>query len=693
MANPLETKLIVSDLDFDTIKLNLKNFLKSQSAFSDYDFDGSALSTLVDLLAYNTHYLGYYTNMLANESFMDTASLRDSVVSHAKMLGYTPTSARSAKANVTLKYTQADNPSMSSMTSLTLPRFTKFASSALNGINFSFTNLDEITVNKVSNEFKFENLTLTEGSPVSYVFTHNEPLNPTQEFLLPDANIDTSTIQLVVQNSLSDLSQQTFTLAEDATTVSNDSMVYFLEETNDNKYKIYFGDGILGKKLTDGNLIIVSYLLSRGENANKANKFTILQSVGGLANANVVVNTVAAGGAPPETIARVKYTAPKSYISNNRAVTKNDYIALIQKKYPSIEAVNVWGGEQNVPPIYGKVFISAKPKNGYYLTQSEKTFIVNEIINPIGVMTVIPEFIDADYNFLNLDITVNYNKSQTNKTPGQVQSAVKEAIYSFTGRELNNFNSYLKISRMMREIDNIDSAMVSNQINVKLEKRISPVLNAQRSYTLNFNTELKRSTGKDRIISYPAFIGYDNNDIQRQFFFEEIPLSFTGLSKIKVLSSGSGITKTPTLQINGDGVGAEARAIVTNGKITEVVIVNPGVEYSTATITAYDEDGVIVPNVSFQAVVGDEVGKMRMYFFDENKVKQVFSNEAGSIDYKNGVIRLNAFTAIDITETNKYLRFFAVPQNQLLNSSQNTILTLDVDDLAAVNINVIGLDQ
>jgi hypothetical protein len=405
-----------------------------------------------------------------------------------------------------------------------------------------------------------------------------------------------------------------------------------------------------------------------------------------------VVNSVAAGGSAAETLSKIKYTAPKSYISNNRAVTKNDYIALIQKKYPSLEAVNVWGGEQNTPPVFGKIFISAKPKNGYYLTQSEKSYIINEIINPIGVVTVIPEFTDADYNFLNLTATVTYNPSETNRSPGQVQTAVKEAIYGYASRELNTFNSYLKISRMMREIDNVDKAVLSNQINVKLEKRLSPILNVERSYVLNYNTELKRSTGKDRITSYPGFFAYDNNEIQREFFFEEIPLSFTGIKSIKVLSGGSDLTKAPTLKIDGDGVGAEATAVLTNGKITEVIVTKPGIEYSTSTVTAYDEDGVLVPNVSFQAVVGEEVGTLRMYFFDENKVKQVFSSEAGTIDYKNGVIRINPFTTIDINDSSKYLKFYAVPQNQLLNSTKNTILTLDVDDLAAVTVNIVALD-
>jgi hypothetical protein len=692
MANSLESKLIVSELDFDTIKLNLKNFLKSQSAFSDYDFEGSALSTLIDLLAYNTHYMGFYANMLANESFLDTASLRDSVISHAKMLGYTPSSVRSAKANVVLTYTQAANPAVANISSLTIPRFTKFASSALDGVNYSFTNLEEVTVSKANNAFTFENLFITEGTPVNYVFTYDELTNPTQEFLLPDNNIDTSTIELIVQNSIADLTQQTFTLASDATTVAGNSAVYFLEEVTDSRYKIYFGDDILGKKLTDGNIVVVSYLLSRGEAANKATKFTILQSVGGLANANIVVNTVATGGSAAETLSKIKFTAPKSYISNNRAVTKNDYIALIQKEYPSLEAVNVWGGEQNVPPVYGKVFVSAKPRNGYYITQSEKAFIVENIINPIGMMTVIPEFLDADYNFLNLNVKVTYNPTATTRTPGQLQTAIKQTIIDYASRELNTFNSYFKISRLMREIDNTDTAILSNQVDVKIEKRLSPIISTERSYALNFNTEIKRSTGKDRIVSYPAYIAFDSDEIQREFFFEEVPLSFTGIRSVNVKSGGSGLTVAPTLLINGDGVGAKARAILTNGKVTQVEITDPGIEYSTAVITAFDQNGDAISNISLEAVVGNDFGTLRSYYFDEFKVKQIYSSEAGTIDYKNGTIKLNPFTPLDVDDTNKYLKFYVIPQNQLLNSSKNTILTLDVDDLASISVTVIPVE-
>ena len=405
MAN-VESKLVISEPDFFSIKSSLKNFLKSQTTFADYDFEGSTLSQLIDLLAYNTHYLSFYMNMIANESFLDTASLRDSVVSHARMLGYTPSSVRSAKARIDLRFTQAANPSISGITSLTIPKFTKFASSAVDGINYTFTNIDEVTVTKANNEFLFADLEIYEGTPTSQVFVYSEQLNPLQEFKLTDPNIDTSTIEVIVQTSAGDLTQQTFTLASDATVLNANSSAYFLDETTGGGYKIYFGSDVLGKKLDDGNIVVISYVITIGKSANKETSFKLLDSVGGLTEATIVVEQVAAGGADIESIESIKALAPKTYASNGRAVTKNDYIALIQQRYPSFEAVNVWGGEENIPPVYGKVFISAKPSAGYEISRTEKDYIVNEIINPISILTVTPEFVDPDFNFLNLILTL-----------------------------------------------------------------------------------------------------------------------------------------------------------------------------------------------------------------------------------------------------------------------------------------------
>lgn len=688
MANDLENKLVVSDLDFDTIKVNLKNFLKSQSTFSDYDFEGSGMSALIDLLAYNTHYMGFYANMIANESFLDTASIRDAVVSHAKMLGYTPGSVRSAQANVNLLFTQANNAAVANITSLTIPRFTRFTSSAIDGVNYVFSNLEEITVTKANNALSFNNLVITEGTPVSYVFTHDELSNPLQEFELKDASIDTSTLEVIVQNSSVDLTQRTYILATDATTVNSSSYVYYLDESKSGRYKIYFGDNILGKKLVDGNRVIVSYLISRGPAANKANRFTLSQGIGGLTSGTVVTNTVAAGGAIAESIQKIKFTAPKAYVSNNRAVTKNDYIALIQRNYPSLESVNVWGGEENVPPVYGKVYIAAKPAGGYELTVTEKDFIIRNIIEPLSILTVTPEFVDVDYNYLNLLVNVNYDPTSTTKTPGQIATAVKNSIYSFGATNLNAFNSQFKLSRLMRDIDNIEPSIINNEVEIKIEKRLEPVLNNSRNYTINFYTELQRSTGRDRITSFPAYSAYDSEDILRDFYFEETPLSFTGISSIKVNIGGSGFITTPTLRVLGDGVGATASAVITNGKITSVNVDSPGSDYSSASVKAYDQDGKEITSVSLEAVIENKIGKLRAFYFDDNQIKVISNEDAGTIDYQLGRITLNNFLPLDIKNDLKILKFQAKPDKTMFSSTKNSIITIDPDDTASLTVEV-----
>lgn len=691
MAN-VESKLVVSTPDFSVIKQDLRNFLKSQTTFADYDFEGSALSSLIDLLAYNTHYMSFYMNMIANESFLDTASLRDSVVSHAKTLGYTPTSTRSARARIDLTFTQAANPSVASLTSLTIPRFTRFASSAVDGINYTFVNLDEVTVSKSGSAFTFNNLNIYEGTPVSYVFNYDELSNPLQEFILPDIGIDTSTLEVIVQNSSLDLTQATYTAASDATTVTSASKVYYIDEVANAKYKIYFGDDILGAKLTNGNIVIVSYLISRGSAANKASAFTLIDSVGGLTSGSIVVDQVAASGAEIESIDSVKFAAPKSFVSNNRAVTKNDYIALIQRNYPSLEAVNVWGGEENIPPVYGKVFISAKPAAGFELTTVEKDFIIQNVINPISILTVTPEFVDPDYNYLNLNVRVTYDPTATTLTPGEISTAVRTAINNYANTNLDSFNSYFKISRLMHDIDTADTSILSNNIDVKIEKRVEPVLSSTRNYTINFYTQLQRSAGKNRITSYPAYSAYDSEDVLRDFYFEEVPLSFTGISSVEVVLGGSGLTFTPTLVVNGDGVGASVSAVMTNGKITSVIVDSAGSEYTTAAVKAYDPDGNEITSVVLKPVIENTTGKLRSYYFDSNNIKVIYSNDAGTIDYINGIITLTNFNPIDVQDDLKVLKFFATPQNTLFSSSKNSIITLDVDNQGAVSIEVVKVE-
>lgn len=688
MAN-VESKLVISEPDFFALKTSLKNFLRSQSTFADYDFEGSTLSQLIDLLSYNTHYLSFYMNMVANESFLDTASLRDSVVSHAKMLGYTPSSVRSARAKIDLTFTLANNPGVGSISSLTLPKFTKFSSSAVDGINYTFVNLDEVTVTKSNNAFAFNDLSIYEGNPGTQVFTYSEQLNPLQEFELLDKNIDTSTLEVIVQNSSFDLTQQTFTLATDATALTPSSRVYFLDEISNGNYKIYFGDDVIGKKLSDGNIVVVSYVVSNGTRANKARSFKLIDAVGGLTEGTIVVDQVAQGGASAESIETIKSLAPKTFASNGRAVTKNDYISLIQQRYPAFEAVNVWGGEENIPPVYGKVFVSAKPSAGFEISRTEKDFIINNVINPISILTVTPEFVDPDYNFLNLNVRVTYDPTATTLTPGELSTLVRGRINSYANTYLDQFNSYFKISRLMHEVDMAHPSIVSNDIDVKIEKRITPILGTSRNYVIKFYTELKRSTGTDRISSSPAYTAYDNEGVLREFYFEEVPLSSTGVSSVQVVLGGSGLTSTPRLDVIGDGIGASLDAVVTNGKVTSVIVNKSGSDYSTAAIRAFDENNNLLTNVILKPLIENTTGKLRSYYFDNNNIKVIYSESAGTIDYLNGTITLSQFRPIDVKDSFKILKFYATPKNTLFNSARNTIITLDVDNQSQVSIDMI----
>ena len=345
--------LRVTELDFDTIKENLKTFMKSQAEFSDYNFEGSGLSVLLDVLAYNTHYCAYYMNMMANEMFIDSAVLRQSVVSHAKLLGYTPRSRVASQATINVSFQEVVGGSNSAMT---IPKFTKFTSAPKDGKSYTFVSVEQRVVSKnTGGYFNFESLQIKEGNPVSYVFTFDAQTNEKQVFVLPDEGIDTSTLTVQVQKSIDNYALTTFEKAEDSTSVvSVDAAVYYLEENRNGKYQIYFGDGIIGQALKNGNIVVVSYVITSGNAANGIRTFKLADNIMPGAVVNIELATESNAGNQEETIDQVKFTAPKSFVAQNRAVTKNDYVALINRNYPYFDSVAVWGGEENDPPVYGK---------------------------------------------------------------------------------------------------------------------------------------------------------------------------------------------------------------------------------------------------------------------------------------------------------------------------------------------------
>lgn len=683
MAN-VDAKLKVAELDFDAIKNNLKAFLKSQSEFSDYNFEGSGLSVLLDILAYNTHYMGYYLNMVSNEMFIDTALTRGSVVSHAKLLGYTPRSAIAAQAGVNISVTPGG---VDSNSAIAIPRFTRFVTENKDGVNFIFVNPSTVVLpkNTTTGIFTTENLILKEGIPVGLTFTYDEQTNSTQTFVLPDVGIDTSTLEVVVQNSGQNANQESFMLSLDATNVDSNAAVYYLEENKDGKYQIYFGDGVIGKKLTNGNIVIVSYIVTNGAPANGVSSFKPLDVI--LTGANVAITTVssATSGAAAEDIEKIRFTAPKAYIAQNRAVTKNDYIALINRDYPYFEAVNVWGGDENDPPVYGKVFFTAKPLGGYEITTTEIEYVKNKIIRPFSVLTVEPEYIAADYNYLLVNATVNFDPTKTSKAASDINAIVISTIQNFANANLNSFNNTFRVSRLSRAIDDSDPSITNTDLEITLEKRFTVDVTRPQSYTLNFDTQLQQGTTTKRIYSTPAFGYYDASGVVRRCFIEEVLQSFTGVEAIDIKTPGFGYTTTPTVVIEGDGTGASARALIVNGSVSKIEVTAMGTGYTSAVARVEGGGGT---GATLAVNLQGRSGALRIYYFDENGIKKTITDTAGTIDYTNGILTLNNFNPVSIDDVFGTLVIRAIPLSNAFSSQRNRILTLDVTDPGSISTSI-----
>lgn len=484
--------LRIAELDFDQIKANLKAFLESQSEFTDYDFEGSGLSTLLDILAYNTHYNAYLANMLANEMFLDSAIKRSSVVSLAKHLGYVPRSVTGSSAVLDIVVTgPAGTP-----TTLTLDRYTPF-SSVVNGTTFTFLNTEPITISPTAGVYRFEGVRVKEGTLLEYSYSVVAP-GPDEKYEIPNAAVDTSTMLVTVQTSTSDTTTYTYTQATDITALTGSSKVYFLEENPQGNFQIFFGDGILGQKLAAGNIVRVQYLVSTGAASNVsgtlAQSFTADAQIGGSSNIAITVVSNSTGGRDRETISSIKFNAPRANQSGYRAVTKNDYAALIRAKYSQVESISVWGGEENTPPIYGKVFISLKPFQGFTVDTITKDEIVNTILRERQVLTTQPVFVDPDYIYVNILANVNYNKSATTLTASNITNLVRGAISTYFTNNLQQFEKPFYHSELIKAISATNSSIASVLAEIKVQKRLTPVLNVDNAYQaqniIQFNNRL-----------------------------------------------------------------------------------------------------------------------------------------------------------------------------------------------------------
>jgi len=475
------TKLQVTELDFDDIKANLKTYLKGQSEFSDYNFDGSGLSILMDLLAYNTHYLAMNANMAVNESFLDTAQLRSSVVSHAKTLGYTPRSARAPVSyiNVTV------NEDASSITSVTMDKGTKFTTQ-VNGTSYSFVTNDDYTITPVNGILRFNNIPIYEGTLVTAKYTVDSS-NPEKKYMLTDKRSDTTTLRVSVQTSSTDLTTESYTLATDISQVNANSKVYFLQEV-DEKFEVYFGDDVVGKAPSDGNIIILEYVVTNKEKANGARTFSGT-TVGGYNNITIATSVAALGGAEPETTESIRYNAPLDYASQGRAVTTDDYKVLVPQVYADTKSVQVWGGEDNDPPVYGQVYISLRTNSGITLTQAQKDVIARSL-DRYNVASVRPIFVDPEITKLRLTVNFKYDGNATTKTVGELQTLVRETISTYNDGDLGKFDRIFRFSKLSKLIDNSNPAILSNITNVRMVRSVTPTLNQATKYVIKFNNPL-----------------------------------------------------------------------------------------------------------------------------------------------------------------------------------------------------------
>jgi hypothetical protein len=675
-------RLRVTELDFDTIKTNLKAFLNQQSQFTDYDFEGSGLNVLLDILAYNTHYNAYYLNMVANESFMDSALLRDSVVSHAKVLNYTPSSTTSAEAVINLTVTSISNTSAS----LTLPAGYTFLSELIDGKSHSFVVLENQTVTKSNTTFNFENLRIYEGQRVTYNFTHNAASNPKQVFTLPDSGIDTSKIKVTVAASASNTATSTYNAVTDILDVGSTSEVYYLQEHRSGNYQIYFGNDVVGKSLPDGAIVSVTYLVTNGAVANKANNFialnTLTDSTSQVQNIFTVTSvTAAAGGAARETVDNIKFSAAAQFSTQNRLVTTKDYESYIQNKYPIVESISVWGGEENVPPVYGKVFISMKPKTDYYISEAEKARIAAEIIAPKAILGISSQILDPDYLYLTVSSTVQYDKNKTNNTEETIRNSIRNAVLNYRNTNLNKFGAKFILSKMQEAIDATDlNSILGSETTVRVQKRFEPTLNTFATYNIYFNVPLHRGTITNKLTS-TEFVVTDTSGTDRTVSFDETPQSFSGLSAILVTNAGTGYTSTPTVTITGDGTGATAEAVVVNGTIQSINITNRGIDYTRAIITISGGNGY---GASATAEIDARQGTIRTVYYDSNAQRQIVNENAGVINYDTGLITITNINIKSIVSTDGLIRLSVESEKGIIQSVRNTIITIDETDPSSI---------
>lgn len=542
-------KINYTALDFDTQKANLKEFLQGQDTFSDYDFDGSGLSVLLDILTYNTHYNAIYNNLSINEMFLDSARKRNSVVSISKELGYVPKSAKCATATV--------NITLNSNTSTTfaLPQNTPFITN-LNNVAYTFYTTSSLVSMALETSHTFTNVEIVEkNNQIVNKYTVASGV----QYIIPNKNVDLSTLSVTVQESIGSSYITTYTLADNIVNVESSSNVYWIKEIDNELYELTFGNDIIGTALSNGNIVILNYSVSSLDAVNGANLFYFNGTLPSGVTAQVTTISKAAGGSSSEDIESIRFNAPRAYSAQNRGVTANDYAALIYSNFPEAKSVSVWGGEDNTPPIYGKTFISIKPQSGELLTTYQKDYILNTILPNKNVLTVIPEIVDPEYIGIIVKTTVYYNELNTIRSSNDIKVIVTDTILNYDSTELQRFDGIFRYSKVSKLIDESEESIVNNITTVTLKRAIDPKYNIIAEYNIDLINPIYYSGAKEDIVlssgfyiaenSYVNYITDDGLGTIQLFYIDDSNVRITINTNIGTVDYANGIIKFTNLKI------------------------------------------------------------------------------------------------------------------------------------------------
>jgi hypothetical protein len=524
----MATNLNVTELDFADIKQNLKNFLKQQTAFNDYDFDGSGLNVLLDVLAYNTHYNALNAHYSLNESFLDSAQIRGNVVTRAKLLGYTPRSVLSPRGKVDIVVSIAGEVG-TIPTVLELTRGTKL-NTVVSGEEFQYVVLQTQQATLVGTTYTFSDVVIAEGTSRELKYRVDNDIE-NQKFQLSDYDADTSTLRVRVQSNEESSSFDIYTKFESLKNVNSESKVYFLQENPSGYYEIYFGDGITGFKPTNNNIVTIDYVTTKGSESNGANNFSMVDSIGGFSSITVTLDTAAGGGVESETMESIRFNAPLTFIAQNRAVTADDYASIIKKEFSNIDSISTWGGEDNDPPDYGKVYICIKPLLADQLTTAEKTDITGVILKGKNVVSITPEIVNTNFTYLEIDCSFKYNPNLTDRSSVELQSVVRDTITDYNYNNLNKFDGVFRHSQLTRAIDNSDPSILNTIVRPRMFQNITPsnVSTLPNDFNLSFTSPFYQSGNSTAfILTSSAFL---INNVQH--FFGDIPI--TGSTNRKVI--------------------------------------------------------------------------------------------------------------------------------------------------------------